>query len=272
MIDPDNIIIPEKNLQTEIAVDKVPEFDSNVYDFEDPKDLKKYFTALERDIRSSFEYREMVQYLRNNFGMDQCSFIKVSNKDTKVRIEIHHYPFTLYDIVTIVYRKRVYYNEPLSLYLVSKECTMLHYKLLVGLISLSKTAHQLAHDGKLFIPVDHVLGRYRLFIDIYKQFCEPEQLETIERIELYSGEYSDLQDTNIFATNHITYNVYNEDYKLPDMASLQNRMVDRIQEIKDNGYRLPTLKESIENKNNHDTIEDRSSIIYPVRIDPNFNK
>ena len=54
----------------------------------------------------------MIQYLRNNYAMDECSFIKVSNKDTfNIKIEIHHYPFTLYDIVLIVYRKRCYYGS-----------------------------------------------------------------------------------------------------------------------------------------------------------------
>ena len=81
--------------------------------------------------------------------------------------------------------------------MVAKEITMLHYKLLIGLIPLSKTVHQLVHDGKLFIPVENVMGRYRTFVDIYKPFCETEQLETLERIELYSREHSDLHNTTI---------------------------------------------------------------------------
>ena len=92
--------------------------------------------------------------------MNQCSFLQVSNNDAyKIKIEIHHYPFTLYDIVCIVYKKRVANYESLDVEMIAKEVTMLHYKLLVGLIPLSVTVHQLVHEGKLFIPVQNVLGR-----------------------------------------------------------------------------------------------------------------
>ena len=172
MIDPDNIIIVDKNSNNELKLNNIPECDFLIWDLEDDKDLKKYYATIEKEIRTSFEYREMIQYLRNNYGMDECSFIKVSNKDNfNIKIEVHHYPFTLYDIVLIVYRKRIFYQELLDVEMVAKEVTILHYKLLVGLISLSKTVHQLVHDGKLFIPVNNVLGRYRNFVDIYKPFC-----------------------------------------------------------------------------------------------------
>ena len=168
MIDPDNIILVEDNKNTELKINNVPEFDLLVWDLEDDKELKKYYTTIEREVRKSFEYREMINFLRDNYGMDECSFLKVSNKDNfNIKIEVHHYPFTLYDIVVIVYKKRIFYQESLDVEMVSKEVTMLHYKLLVGLISLSKTVHQLVNDGKLFIPIDHVLGRYDLFIDFY---------------------------------------------------------------------------------------------------------
>ncbi len=100
MIDPDNIVLADKNKQTTLNINNVPEFDLLVWDLEDDKEIKKYYKTIEKEVRNSFEYKEMINYLRDNFGMDQCSFIKVSNKDNyNIKIEIHHYPFTLYDIV-----------------------------------------------------------------------------------------------------------------------------------------------------------------------------
>jgi hypothetical protein len=61
--------------------------------------------------------------------------------------------------------------------MVAKEIMILHYRLLIGLIPLSITAHQLAHDSQLFIPVTNVLGKYNLFVESYGQFADPEQLE-----------------------------------------------------------------------------------------------
>ena len=80
---------------------------------------------------------------------------RLSSRDSyAIKIEIHHYPFSLYDIVRIVYKKRCYFNEPMNVELVAKECTMLHYQLLVGLIPLSSTAHQLFHAGKVDKKMD----------------------------------------------------------------------------------------------------------------------
>ena len=77
-----------------------------------------------------------------------------------IKIEIHHYPFSLRDIVEIVIRKREYYKESLSVQMTAKEVMMLHYKLIIGLIPLSQTVHELAHSSRLFVPSDKVLGRY----------------------------------------------------------------------------------------------------------------
>ena len=263
MIDPDNIMLTEKNRNNIIKLNQVPEFDFLTWDFEDDKELNKYFKTIEKEVRNSYEYRRMIQYLRNNYGMDECSFIKVSNKDSfNIKIEIHHYPFTLYDIVVIVYRKRVYYQESLDVQMVAKEITMLHYKLLIGLIPLSKTVHQLVHDGKLFIPVQNVLGRYRTFVDLYKPFCDEEQLETLERIENYSREDSDLNNSSILDMNTITFSSTNQAYQLPQFNQMENAMYNRIDDIKKNNYRLPTL-EDYQNIDKKDTPEERRSIIKP---------
>lgn len=267
MIDPDNIILVDENKQTTLKINNVPEFDLLVWDLEDDKELKKYYKTIEKEVRGSFEYREMIQYLRENFGMDQCSFIKVSNKDNyNIKIEVHHYPFTLYDIVLIVYKKRIFYQESLDVQMVAKEITMLHYKLLVGLIPLSKTVHQLVHDGKMFIPVDNVFGRYNIFVDLYKPFCEPEQLETLERIELYSREYSDLHNTSILDMNMIGITTTNQQYQLPDFVRIEKSMYSRIDDIKKNNYRLPTL-DDYQELNKKDNPNDRKCIIKPIRFE-----
>ena len=36
------------------------------------------------------------------------------------------------------------------------------------------------------------MGRYNLFVDFYEPFCDPEQLETLKRIEKYSREQQKL--------------------------------------------------------------------------------
>lgn len=272
MIDPDQMQLATINNKTEVVVDIVPESDYILWDFEDEKQLKKYFKAIERMVRQSFEYREFISYIKTNFNMDQCAFIK-SEKGTEFKVEQHHYPFTLYDIVEIVYRKRVYYGELLDVEMVAKEVTMLHYKLIIGLIPLSKTAHQLHHDGKLFIPVDKVLGRYNVFVELYKPFMTTDQLETLSRIESYSENYTDIGNTSVLDTNYITIQVNDSRYQPPKLENLQTNMVNRIIDIKNNNYLLPTIDDIQEN--HKDTFEDRrveppkepdKKIITPIRF------
>ena len=111
--------------------------------------------------------------------MDKCAFLYgVSNHEGfDIKIEIHHYPFSLEDIVEIVVRKRQFYQEDMSAFMVAKEVMSLHYKLMIGLIPLSETVHELNHNHRIFIPIDKLMGRYRLFVEAYKQFITPEQLE-----------------------------------------------------------------------------------------------
>jgi len=263
MIDPDGIMLPQENKQTTLKFgNDIPEFDFITYDLEDEKEFKKYLKDIEREIRSSFEYKQMINYLRNYMGMDQCSFIQVSNKDNyNIKIEIHHYPFTLFDLVEIVYRKRASNYESLDVQMISKEVTMLHYKLLVGLIPLSVTVHQLVHEGKIFIPVQNVFGRYKLFVDMYKNYCEPEQLETLDRIEKYSYEQTSelLNSQEVLSMNYIDMNISDKKYQLPDLNNMSVQMTSRIETIRNNNYTLPTLKDN--NTQSTDTIQDRRAII-----------
>jgi len=241
MIDPDNLLLVTKtNTNTIIKLDNIPEYDFITWDLENEKDFRKYIQTIEKEIRHSYEYKEFIHYIIDNYDMSKCSFLQVSSLDeVDVKIEIHHTPFTLYDIVNIIYRKRVFYGESLEVQMVAKEVMMLHYRLLVGLIPVSVTCHNLIHEGKLFIPVNNVLGNYREFVRLYKQFISEEELETLERIERYSTEESDLLNTTILDMNMITFNTDNKEYQLPNFNNINTVMQNRIQEIKSNQYVLP---------------------------------
>lgn len=271
MIDPDSIQIQRGNLPDKINIENVPEFESQIYNLEDDKEYKKYIKDVERQVRTSFEYRRFTRFLRNNFGMNKCAVLEgVSNADTyDIKIEIHHYPFSLYDIIETVVAKRNYYKESLDIQMVAKEATQLHYKCLIGLISLSETAHQLAHNNRLFIPVDKVFGRYQLFVDYYKPFCGDALLECLERIEKYTNEHTEVNDTTILNYNPVEFHITDSSYVLPDLNTVKNQMNHQLEMIKENNYILPTKQEAqlIVDKKNETTLY--SPIIFheePVNI------
>ena len=252
MIDPDGIQVQETNLSQVIDIKQIPEFESSIYNLEDDKDYKTFIKDIERQVRQSFEYKQFIKFCRNNFGMDKCAILKnVNNEETfDIKIEIHHYPFSLYDICEIVVKKRSFYKESLEVQMVAKEVLELHYKALVGLIPLSETAHQLVHSSRLFIPVDRVFGRYNLFVSYYKIFIDDAMLDTLERIEKYTNEHSIIQNTTILEQNNVSLNITNSEYQLPDTSQISDDMKHQLEMIKENNYLLPDKKEmeELENK------------------------
>lgn len=254
MIDPENLQLTKNNKNSSITIFNLPTFDYDfnlIYDLANDKEFEKYKKDIEKIVRKSFEYRSFIRYLKDNMNMNKCAYLNnVSNKeDNSIKIEIHHYPFTLYDIIEIVYNKRSHYGESLSVFMVAKEVMELHYKMMIGLIPLSETVHELAHNGKIFIPVDKVMGRYKLFADYYAPFIKPELLDTLKRIEKYTYESNELQDTTILNQNNITYDIKDKEYQLPEYKYISDKMIDQIKAIKENNYLLPVASESIETKN-----------------------
>ena len=250
MIDPDAISLQRANLDSNINIQEVPAMsDISPYNLMDEKEYKKFIKDIKGVIRKSFEYRQYINYLRDNMDMDRCAFLyKVSNNEGfDIKIEIHHYPFSLEDIVEIVCRKRQFYQEDMSVFMVAKEVMSLHYKMMVGLIPLSETVHELNHNHRLFIPIDRVMGRYRLFVETYKQFITPEQLETLSRIEEYTMKHSDINDSTIIEQNRVTYRIDNPNYQLPQFGNINEEMVKRLETIKANNYLLPVAGEVVNN-------------------------
>lgn len=138
----------------------------NAYD----KTIKK----IEKIVRNSYEYREYIKFLKEEIDMNECSFFKGVIRDD-VRIEIHHAPFTLYDITSIVFYYMQVNNFNVTPLDVAEEVMKLHYEGLVGLIPLSLTVHDLVHTGDVFIPVDSVYGNVSGFVKKYKTYMTEDQ-------------------------------------------------------------------------------------------------
>ena len=131
------------------------------------KDRDKYIKRCEKIIRASQEYRDYISFLKEHVDMDRCAFFQnVSSKESRrVKIEIHHEPFTLYDYVAVVVDKFQAEGLPLNDLMISDEVMELHYNNKVGLIPLSKTIHQMIHNSnKLVIPLNMVYGDYASFL------------------------------------------------------------------------------------------------------------
>lgn len=218
--------------ETVIDIKSMPYFDLEQYDLMDEKDFRHYINDLERVVRNSFEYRSLIRYLKNIEGMDVCSFLdNVSSRDnSKVKIEIHHSPLTLYDICFTVFKKRQFNHEDISINGVAEEVMWLHYAGWVGLIPLSATVHEMVHNQYIFIPTDVIRGNYQAFINAYYNYIDPEVLDCIDNAEQATKEYNNKQ-MELF-NNHRIYINANGSANLPRKQEAQQAIKEHIAEVK----------------------------------------
>lgn len=246
-----------------IDLSSIPEYDTQDYDLLDEKDFKHYITDIEKIIRSSIEYRLFVNYLREYMNMNKCSFFQnVSNEEsTKIRIHLHHSPLTLYDIVRTVYEKRMFYGESLEVEMVAKEVMYVHYFLMVGIIPLSETVHELVHDQLIFIPMDRVLGNYEEFLDTYKEWI-PEDVN--EKLAMYRHETltcNDSYNMAILQQKPIALQLPNNGGfgtgSIPELQNIANSMNTLIEQKQTNaGYSYP----------NHTVVNAQQKVEQPEEI------
>lgn len=170
---------------TTVSLPKAKGVDRN-YIIMNDKDMITLVKDVERIVRGSLEYKQYIQFLKDEIDMTECAFFKnVNNKNkTSVSIEIHHEPFTLFDISLMVVQKWVDMGININPLLISDEVMALHYKNMVGLIPLAITPHQLVHDGKLFIPLQYVYGNYLALVEEYGPYMTKLEPILLEKIRL----------------------------------------------------------------------------------------
>lgn len=225
----ENIYTPDG--ETTLKINDAPMYDGEQYDLDDEKDFKKYVDDIERIIRNSFEYRWMVNYLKNTNGMDECSVLEnVTSRDNSgVKIELHHSPMTLCDICMAVIKKRIANNEDMNVNAVAYEVMYNHYLKWVGLIPLSTTVHELTHNAYFFVPTEKIFGDYRPFKESYYNYIDPAVLDAIDAAEEATQNYDGSQ-MQIF-NNHKIY-VESTNNNREKFFSLKPAIKDRIDEIK----------------------------------------
>ena len=166
-----------------------PERIEYVVNISDAKKKRRFIERVKRLIRSSMEYRDYIQFLREHMDMKSCAFFQMVTSDTtnnnenrKVKIEIHHEPFTLDDLVSVVLEKYIEEGLELNAMYIAEEVMELHYKNMVGLVPLSKTIHQIIHNsGKIPVPIYLTYGEYASFVQAYEPYISDDLYNKLER-------------------------------------------------------------------------------------------
>ena len=207
----------KKDLIDVLVIDKPQDMEYQLT-ISNEREKTKIVKRIERIIRGSTEYKDYIAFLRENVGMDACAFFNNINKDTSksLRIEIHHVPFTLFDITKIIVNKYMEEGLPLNELLMAEEVMKVHYSNMVGLIPLSKTLHLMVHGEnaeKVVIPAYMIFGNYKKFIEEYGDYMNDEDFKKIERLiqrtkEIKESDYK-------FLEQHYDY-IEVDGFKIPE--------------------------------------------------------
>jgi len=167
----------------ELEIEDLQDYKWSFRDFDNDRNLLKYIKKLEKHVRSSYEYKQYIAYLKDKVNLTQCNYFHgIDIKDIKgTSIEFHHYPFNLFEIVHTVLKKQTnnYLFAPNSFDVVN-EVAKIHYENIVGLVPLSKTVHELAHSGMVFISLNDIHGNIDTFTDKYGEFISEDLYDKLE--------------------------------------------------------------------------------------------
>lgn len=170
-----------------MKIDTPHEFEYTVL-VDTAKEKQRFIKSIERIVRGSNEYREYINYLKENMDLDHCIFFnEVTSKRTgtkrgRVSIELHHEPFTLFEYVEVVLKKYIDQGLPINALLIADEVLDIHYGNMVGLVPLSKTMHQVIHNSnKITVPLTMCYGNYSQFLEEYEDYIPDEMYEKLEK-------------------------------------------------------------------------------------------
>lgn len=186
------------------------------------KDKVKFIKSIEKTVRGSFEYREYISYLVNSQEMNVCSAFGGLEKSLakSIKLEIHHEPFTLYDISYLVYLRFLNEGKDINVFDLADAVLRIHFQGRVGLLPLSKTVHELVHVGKVFLPLQCIDDGFMAFYHDYKAEIGQTMLESVLMKKLEISKTFNFKSNSVLQKKYIY--IKNEDYdNIPEKMKLE---------------------------------------------------
>ena len=189
--------------------------------------------------RASMEYSDYIAYLRSNVGMDACAFFNNISKanSKKIRIEVHHAPLTLFDIIKLVLDRAIRTGDEINPMLLAEEATRIHYMNQVGLIPLSKTIHEVVHKSdKLVIPMYMVYGDFRAFLENFSEELEMKENSHIKaKIQKMIDQTRELNDKSFDVLKekftYITVDGFEMPVKIEDKEEAEKEVTNKVKSV-----------------------------------------
>lgn len=164
-----------------------------------PKIVKK----IEVIIRGSYEYELYILFCKNVLLMDKSTYFSEYNIKNGYSIEIHHSPFTLFDITETVALKALKEKGQFTDMEIAEEVMRLHFEQKVGLMPVDPTTHDLIHSQALTVHPSIPQGNWGAFIEEYKEFMGEEVRDKVREIEFLKTTKPD-KNPNILEQKNVT--------------------------------------------------------------------
>ena len=140
-----------------------------ITEFESEKKIIGFIKKVEGIVRRSTEYTKLIKYIREELELNNCSIMNDVTSDEAL-IELHHAPFTLFDIVEAALNHRLENRIPITTLSLAEEVIIYHYEGIVGLIQLTKTMHDLVHSKRVSISPEMIIGKYDVFFKRFEKY------------------------------------------------------------------------------------------------------
>jgi hypothetical protein len=172
-------------------------------------DSKEFITMIkniESQIRQSKEYTRYIGFLKQSVGLRNCAFLGNIDDDA-ADIEFHHYPLTLFDVVSIVTEHNLSSRKSITTFSIADEVLRCHYDNIIGMIPLCETVHELFHSGNIFINLKQVFGDFHEFIKRYGLGVNTDIIEKINRLAELSENNISFNDSGILENDKLSWNI-----------------------------------------------------------------
>ena len=180
-IEVEQIDCPDDNIE---VIGKNQEFSLTMYldKDADQRTFVTFIKKVEKHVRGNPDYKDYVEYLRDEKGLDTCAFLGNVSVDS-AEIHLHHAISNLFEICSTVTNRLMSEGKKVSTFIVADEVLMLHFRGLVALTPLTATMHELVHAGKIRIPLNAIHGDWETYLEEYGPYMDDHEKKSYEKIQ-----------------------------------------------------------------------------------------
>lgn len=182
----------DKNPKIKTVDGDVIKFKMSKEDLSEPDDFEYFIKSCETMIRKDPRYKNYISELKNmGFTKDVFQSLIDNERFPNTKIEMHHGPiFNLFEICSIVTDHLLESGKKITTFDVAKIVLQEHENQNIQVVmGLTKTNHELVHDGKMFVHIKQSIGDILTFIKKYKNGIKREHLYTLEKYINMCNEY-----------------------------------------------------------------------------------